>query len=698
MFNLWHLEHGGNGLPRRNRWAALDAFDCNPLTELRRLQLALIENNRPEYEVVSSKSFEPMRYDRRTRKTQSARKLVAFQSLRWIEDSGYPVRWGHSVAFQEILKLTCSQLFEALPSKSLSVLCRTGDLGVIEGLVSRSWVMRCAPQVVASVTNWGMSALESFLRLEPGDPSIPLQGSSFRCVLEIVSRLFIRSDGEHRARAFDLLCKLISRCRSDHKFGDLSVMSAAFARLLEASDYSENEARLMSLVDLPMVRDERAEWRDPLVSINFSSEFVINRSGMGKTWQASIRRLLRQVALGEKWERDQAIQRLIIIAEHSGLSDEEQSRFGESVWERCSGDFPEMHGLSGRLDIMVKLPPHRSHDILEMLRSLVSTAVYPPPVTSMDFNGQKWQTFDGGNMDRVAQAASWSVTLSARPWDPQPGRIEWTSAEAIRMFHRLRSYISLALDLFTTVSQDGSAFNAPALSDLGRVLRHQLCYAVAPFVDKKTLSPGAFSDLQGQIDRFDGGAVSWKPFLLLWSDCSMAEAELNDILAQAMLGGEENEIIDGCAGLVNWLALGSASLVAGRPSSDLIDGFVHLLTNRECPFALSVLQLVSSAIRFDAVQCFSERHDVALMRFLERVEHDWVRQNEVTDLPSQDDPPWLEARGDYLAKVVSLAVRLQAAVRANRGAGRGAVVERIIKLGAADSWPEVRRAARSNDD
>lgn len=291
--------------------------------------------------------------------------LLAYQGIRFREDSGLPVRTGMTGLMNSVLVGAASWLIDIAPQRALNALCDAAPSATsdqLNDLLTRAAVAKLDKKIAArTLTNLINLIPEARKRIK-GDDAL-FWTDRFKFALEVASRLVLRVPGS-TPKLFDTLIETAGDPEFVARWRIGKEVNNVFRRSFEAAKDSEHPRMLLALFKIAMHSATNPSMSDTIDVTGLASR-VDSALEFDAEWSALI-----EVALGGMLDHDlrlEATSRLHWFEKQGLLNEAAKKRWASLLW---SDEFME-NGLPSNTCFLptafLALPSSKSQEELDVL-------------------------------------------------------------------------------------------------------------------------------------------------------------------------------------------------------------------------------------------------------------------------------------------------------------------------------------------
>lgn len=573
-----------------DRWERLTAYRCSPWPVISELTSDLEELGRKGEDTPDN--FDPYRVAGRSIHFSSdspfEKTRPAFAFMRMFEHTGLPMRCG-SVNMWEHTTVTAAKAIEEFaPMWALSALIRTGSAKNVASWFDRVKVAQLAEETVTALYEMlTASLIQALGEVAHGSFSgllnPKLAERHIRIACEVLSRICFRLDPEKQLFLFDMALQMyvLPRFRSDYLLHQ--PLEKLFERLMFSIDPSVLTARLGPLISLSIPGENGFEvstaesWPEP-------TDYFVEPSN----WEPSpdddlnprISNLIHLVRIGSVEIRRRAIQRLHILRDLGYLSADEQSTFGEAIWNQRD----QVTGLPTGTPLWVaaEIPGPAPSMAYDSIKQYLFKAGFPHVFSHTEQDGRRVRSVSIGRAPGEYHRNWLSV---ANVFSSPPLPIEWTPREMAHLLSQIESWWAQERDEFSS-ERFGSLFDVrEELMDRASLAVDLLSRVVIPRVDITDIDTQnvVLATLESMSAHSVPTAAAY-PMTLHFA--AEKQAMVTTLLRQGLNSLDHVLVREAIRGLSRWILLsvkGNTAQGIPVPPPDLLFDLVRRLTVRQQP-------------------------------------------------------------------------------------------------------------------
>ena len=331
----------------RNRWDKLEAYRCNPYTEIESLFFINGEliTYPPGIEIRNTfDGGKSRRYSNISRFNRS-RLLSSFSLFRLFEEAAMPINCDDSKSNFISIVNSAKRIMPYASYWSLITIIRSGSTEEIDKLLNRSVVGTLSQEEVNNFGSIFILSLEQLIEnLKAVPPSLhPIKSrfleNSVKVVSEVLSRLCIRFSNEELDKLYELTVEMYNLPIVGQRTNLHENLTNLFNRILYTMPQIEILKRMDELLSLPIPTEYGFNvtfpefWVEPFSYVRLSENENISDFDRS-SWDEPIVNLLRIVKNGTVEARSRAVLRLEKLNQSNWLTDTEIEHFVDYLWER----------------------------------------------------------------------------------------------------------------------------------------------------------------------------------------------------------------------------------------------------------------------------------------------------------------------------------------------------------------------------
>ena len=373
----------------------------------------------------------------------NTRWLPAFSYLRLHEKVGIPLQFS-----RDTLRNAAEWLAPFSDFWSLMILMRAGNTKAVQegDFTNRAQIATMNPDLARRLNEWAMNALRRELSsLDDSIPKVSTQTSLLESLIEFLSRLSFKLELPDLQDAFRMALKIHSQSKVKTHIRLNKSCNSWFRRLFDAADNQQLLAWIPNLIRFPLPEENidgkplthpAVSWPDPMSVFPCDRARTENNVDIDLNAQihSAIEWLLRSTQTASVEVRQRALMRLILVFHTNLMTEEQERRLGNLLWEHTTEDgLPDLPDLI--LFNLLLLPAPAEIDSKSRLRNHLLTM---KPQKSISFDGTSISvSLPGESEDQmileVSSASKPVVQLLSEP----PGKIEWDLTEKNQMWNEV---------------------------------------------------------------------------------------------------------------------------------------------------------------------------------------------------------------------------------------------------------------------
>ncbi len=340
--------------PAFRRWQELASLKCDAFTE-KHWYAEAIKGSEEKKEKLPFDLGQGQGYHFHLSNAEYDRYIAAYRAIRLSEVAGLPPSTSSFVVASDILKLAADRLAMTNPEMTARLILRVlnydGD-SMLTHVLSRPRVAAMPVDSVERLIQVCNNAIEYALPwISGGRRHAMFWIERFRVVLEVLSRLVLRSDPETAETIFD---KALEYYRNDH-IAQCRLLEGPVQHILKRSwetlPKDRQTDRVLDLLNAPIVGIDgftgSEGYPDPGKLLYHRNPLPIRTSDNENHWQEIISLNVRGLNAGGE-ARKRASVRIAQIASKGRLSDDEESQVAQALW---SQDHTNPNDLPGGTNI-----------------------------------------------------------------------------------------------------------------------------------------------------------------------------------------------------------------------------------------------------------------------------------------------------------------------------------------------------------
>ena len=378
----------------------------------------------------------------------TAKWLPAFSYLRLHEKVGIPLRFSG-----ETLRNAAEWLAAFSNFWSPMILIRAGNTKDMKesDYANRVQIASMDPDLAHRLNIWAMNAL--IQGLSTVGNRIPMQSaqtSLLETLIEFLSRLTLKSDQQELHAAFRTALRIHNLPGIKTHIRLNESCAAWFRRLYDAADNQQLLEWIPALIRFPLsenTNDVNGEherhpaitWPDPMADLD--SDLIEIKQNTDSDLKVRIRDAVEWLLLNTRMlsgePRQRALVRLFILFHAEAMTDDQEERFGELLWEdRIESGLPDVPQLSMFNFLHLPSPPgvETKSRLKQHLLSLKPVKMVKRDHGSLNIN------FSAEQEDQMIREVSFATKTIARlPSEPK-GEIEWELTEMVQLWNDVHEW------------------------------------------------------------------------------------------------------------------------------------------------------------------------------------------------------------------------------------------------------------------
>ena len=260
----------------------------------------------------------------------------ALSALRLFESLCLPFRCGrHATYRSEVATRAATALASVQPERAFGVILRARDTDALTRVCSRLFVARLSAhdveRLVALSRRVCKPSCDHSLTTHKFQPDDVQTGQA----IELWSRLSMRTVESDRLELLDAAIELVHSKNFEGRLAVAESTLHAIVRVFAALGPAQRVLQVQRLIDLPLIRESTVIsatglWNDPLLLVNLPPLTDDIRPRL----EHSLNRLLVNARDPVPEIRLMALYRLVPLCRAGYMTEEQNHRFGEALWDR----------------------------------------------------------------------------------------------------------------------------------------------------------------------------------------------------------------------------------------------------------------------------------------------------------------------------------------------------------------------------
>ena len=357
---------------------SLKQYKCDPQAELRFFESTLNQQFVRKPEVTRKEEFDLGRYTQNFRLSQPAEILVAFNFLRFCEDSGLPFRVSGIGLSKETAGGALTRILGFSPFWAMATLFRIGDGKVVDQVFSRSFMSEMTTSTVDELAYRYLSALEQSIDdISHGDV---LRDNNIGTVIakvipEVLSRMCSKCSLETKNKLVNFLL-YVYKSENRRKYVGIRNLTE---RLLNSIPVKQRFELIPTLLDFPIL-DELT----PIEELEYVNPFrllKIDRESVAKLKRPSISSdkldgHFESACTGNADARKWSLHTLGELYDLGCLNDGQSSRYADALWSQVD-EFGLPTGTDYRKAYFYELPHPNGIRPFAQIKRYIRTQEFP---------------------------------------------------------------------------------------------------------------------------------------------------------------------------------------------------------------------------------------------------------------------------------------------------------------------------------
>ena len=431
------------------RWQELKAWDCNPWHLKQYFDEVLSKDPPgPKKGKLIIRGFDPWHstVTFHLGGNDIGPWLPAFACIRLYEQAGIPMRLPILNISGNELRNACKWMIPFTGFWSQAILIRAGKVKELteHGFMDRPQVAAMKPEVAMRLYSWALEALERELATLRGSVAMwSAQEKNLEVLPEVLSRLAFKVGTAELQRTFPLALRfhrqpgVWSHVRLNKSCGPW------FERLFEAADDQQLLEWLPELLRFPLYEEELRSlhsgpncWPDPMDSLPIQRLLTAEEAGLDLTnvINKAVEWLFERAKSESGGGRRRAGIRLITVFKAGLMTEEQQKRLGNLLWEKAGPD-----SLFNWLDLYwheyLHLPAPAEVDVVFRVKEHL-LELTPKKCASTNAGGKFSMVPSWGEDRMISELAYTSKPVVHLPHELE-GMIEWTPDEIKGLWEKM---------------------------------------------------------------------------------------------------------------------------------------------------------------------------------------------------------------------------------------------------------------------
>lgn len=578
------------------RWHKLAASKCDPWPDRKLLETRL-EGKRPRLSpAVTVKHSLDGTTTRTTHigSTGIGPKLIpAYQFMRLMEDAALPPRCGIIQISGGALAPACRWIEDESPALALSNLLRLASDEEIRRYLSPERVALLPDQEFARIfalfhgaaSSLGSATDDTKDRIKVVIAGLcalmPRLGSSdiegvLRLAISYYSLLLFRAN-------FQLYQPLSELFRASLKCAPGQLIAKMVLDLIKLPIPSVDQ---FTVYVAPMAND----WPEPCMYVWSQIASCLSRLDNDDRWSAAVSALLHAAREGSTIARQRGIYRLATLHYTGLLTQGEQDRFGEALWQKVD-DATGLPSDTGLYDsAFLRLPSPEPEQALKLLRRNCQRDEIDDLTQKTIGTDGRENTAIAGGVQELRLRTLLKVTRVL--WNPPPDndpRIDWNSEEAYQIFSKIENWWNREGEVLSKRLQRNSGPQISSISERFQLIAVVLAQVILPRVlvtDPRYL---ILCEFISQLMSVDVRAEALMPFLMNGSTMSVDSTASK--IRTRMASIELDDVKTAMDAVFYWIWGTKSGKLPAIPE-DLINEMGNIISDRRQPGLLSAMQQV----------------------------------------------------------------------------------------------------------
>lgn len=412
-----------------DRLESLKQHKFDPQAELRLFEGTLKQTFVRRSEVTLKEEFDLGRYTKSFRMSQPVEISVAFNFLRFCEDTGLPFRVSGIGLSQEAAAGALTRILEFSPFWAMATLFRIGDEKVVDRVFDRSFMSKMTTKTADSLAQKCISGLEQ--TKEEVHSGGLLRGNNIgmalaRVVPEVLSRLCPKCSMETKLKLVDFL-QYVYKSDNRRKYTRIRNL---IERLLNSIPVKQQCELIPTLLDFPILDEltsiEKTEFVNPFRLFEIGRESVA-RYGKPLISNDKLEKYFESAIAGNADARKWSLHTLGELYDWGCLNDMQSNRYADALWSQVD-EFGLPTGTDYRKAYFYELPHPNGIQPFTHIQKYIRTQKFPIQEDSKDSGIQ----LNGLNIPicqdiiRASQYSEWTYEDSLVVLDRL---VEWWDAD-----------------------------------------------------------------------------------------------------------------------------------------------------------------------------------------------------------------------------------------------------------------------------
>jgi hypothetical protein len=635
----------------KNRWDKLEAYRCNPNTEIELLCLYISSEFIAHSELLSYSSS-----------LNSSRAPSSFSFFRLFDEIAFPINIGYFKLESTPIVNSAKQIMSYSFYWSLINIIRSGDTKDIDKMLDDIVIGTLSQKEIDNCGNIFIIHLEQQIKdLRALDPSMhPSKGylleNPVGLTSKVLSCLCIRFSNEKLDKLFELTVEMYYLPIVGSRLHLYDSLRDLFKRILCTMPQTEILKKIDKLLSLPIPTDNGFNvsipnlWIEPFIYIEFSENEILISNFERSSWDGPIANLLRIVETGTKEARSTAVIRLKILNDFNWLTDNEFEHFVKYLWEKID----PKKGLPADIPFLFNntcyffdyyflrfLDTDIEEKAKAYFRNNLILGDFPRMKQSVNKDGTLYVSMELGIVQYINEWIGGTEPLFSWQKSEKKIYINWESSDIIQLLDKAISWWDDEKYYLQNFGNLKNKFESllPLISNV-----------ILPRIEIKDIdSISKIKRLLSELEKADICTLRALPMLLRF-DLNSCE-EIAQKIRFGLNSTKVKEIFEATESIFIWIVFGKMGILPSPPI-DIIDELVNRVTARRQPGLISFINCVSSIVKrcSDALSdkqieslCISLQYLIKEIELSNRKEFENRCTMQTTIIPRVDLPKYRKA-------------------------------------------------------
>ena len=357
---------------------SLKLYKCDPIADFRYFESALNQPYVRRSEISEKEEYDIGRYTRNFRMSQPAEILIAFNFLRYCEDTGLPFRVAGIGMSKEAAEGALTRILEYSPFWAIATLFRIGDEKVVDRVFNRSFMSKMASQTADNLAHKCINGLEQTLEgINSGDnlrrDNIGI--ALARVIPEVLSRLCLKC-------TMDIKLKLVGFLQNVYESENRKIyvgIRNLTERLFNSIPVEQRLELIPTLLDFPILYEltpiEKTEFVNPFRLLEIGRDSVAKHR-KPLISNGKLKRHLESAIAGNADARKWSLHTLGELYDWGCLDAMQSDRYADALWSQVD-EFGLPVGTDFRKAYFYELPHPNEIQPFTLIRRYIHTEKLP---------------------------------------------------------------------------------------------------------------------------------------------------------------------------------------------------------------------------------------------------------------------------------------------------------------------------------